>query len=194
MRRIHALLLAAGLGAAPAGAAAESSRDPSPPSASTFERFEWSTSKGRLGVMVMSLTPELRKHFGVEADRGVLVARVEPGTPAALAGLTVGDIVVEVRGRAIADAGDVLSALAGAGKGADVAVKLVRDRQPLTVHATLTDHPPRGLEAMPLGRDWVRELMKPFRSRDPSWFDDWLGPEPEREHESKPRDDKQPAA
>ena len=59
---------------------------------SAFDTFEWSTSKGRLGVLVMSLTPELRKHFGAAEDRGAMIARVEPLSPAALAGLKPGDV------------------------------------------------------------------------------------------------------
>ena len=90
MRRFRALLIAAGLAAMPASAAAGPFND-SWSSPQIFEKYEWSTSKGRLGVMVMSLTPELRKHLGAAEDRGVLVAHVEPGTPAASAGIAVGD-------------------------------------------------------------------------------------------------------
>src|SRR5579871_5943521 len=97
MRRISALLCVAGLAAAPASVAAGPSNDPwSTPQTQTIEKFEWSTAKGRLGVMVMGLTPELRKHFGAPDDRGVLVAHVESGTPAATAGIEVGDVIVEV--------------------------------------------------------------------------------------------------
>src|SRR6187549_31680 len=124
MRRIPALLCVAGLAAAPASAAAGPSSDPWS-TAQTVEKFEWSTSKGRLGVMVMSLTPELRKHFGAPEDRGVLVAHVETGTPAASAGIEVGDVIVEVHGRKIDAAPDVLSALADVGKGEHAKIELV---------------------------------------------------------------------
>lgn len=89
MRRFHALLTAAAMAAAPMSAAADRSRDPlkaGEPRGPTTEKLEWSMSKRRLGVLVMSLTPELRKHLGATESRGVLVARVEPGTPAAAAG------------------------------------------------------------------------------------------------------------
>jgi S1-C subfamily serine protease len=97
MRRFPALLCVAGLAAAPASAVAGPSNDPwSVTQSRTVEKFEWSTSKGRLGVMVMSLTPELRKHFGAPDDRGVLVAHVEPDTPAAKAGVEVGDVIAPI--------------------------------------------------------------------------------------------------
>ncbi len=136
MRRFKALLIAAGLAATPASAAAHPSARS--PDHSAFEKFEWSSSKGRLGVFVMSLTPELRKHFGAAEDRGVMVARVEPMSAAAMAGIEPGDILVEVKGRAIADAGDVLAAMTDVPKGQSVAIQLVRDGKPRTVSAKLT--------------------------------------------------------
>jgi predicted metalloprotease with PDZ domain len=139
MRRFQALLIAAGLAAAPLGAAAGPSPIDSPTHAQTYERFEWSTSRGRLGVMVIGLTPELRKHLGAAEDRGVLVGRVEAGTPAAAAGVTVGDVIVGVRGHKIEGAADVLSAIAGTDKGQEVTVDVVRGGKPLTLKAKLTD-------------------------------------------------------
>lgn len=91
----------------------------------------------RLGIMVMSLTKELRQHFGAAPDRGVLVARVMPGSPAAAAGLAVGDVVTDVSGKPVDDAADVTAALAGAKKGDTVPVRIVRDRKPLSVTATI---------------------------------------------------------
>ena len=179
MRRSPALLCVAGLAAAPASAAAGPSSDPwSTPQTQTVEKFEWSTAKGRLGVTVMSLTPELRKHFGAPEDRGVLVARVESGTPAAAAGIEVGDVIVDVRDKKIDAAPDVLSALADVGKDQHAKIELVRDGKSRTLDATLAD---TGAASMmwspPLLRDW----MKPFDAfaspfDNSSWFRDWLKP------------------
>jgi membrane-associated protease RseP (regulator of RpoE activity) len=177
MRRIPALLCVAGLATAPASVAAGPSNDPSStPRSQTAEKFEWSTAKGRLGVMVMGLTPELRKHFGASEDRGVLVAHVDPGTPAATAGIEVGDVIVEVHGKKIDAAPDVMSALADVGKGEHTKIELVRDGKSRTLDATLADN---GLTMM---WPWLRDWMKPFDhafaspSDDPSWFRDWLKP------------------
>jgi membrane-associated protease RseP (regulator of RpoE activity) len=184
MRRFHALLIAAGLAAMPASAAAGPSTD-SWSSPQIFEKYEFSTSRGRLGVMVMSLTPELRKHFGAAEDRGVLVAHVEPGTPAAAAGIAVGDVIVSVRGRAIGGAADVLTALADVPKDQNVAVDIVRDKQPLSLQATLAnDASSRATDPawirMP---QWLRDMMKPLVVPDetaspfePGWFRELLHP------------------
>ena len=183
MRRFQALLIAAGLAAAPAGAAGGPSDDlRSPP---TFEKFEWSMSKGRLGVLVMSLTPELRKHFGAADDRGVLVARVEPGTPAAAAGIAVGDVIVDVRGRSIDDASDVLSALDEVRKGQSVAIQVMRDGKPRSLKATLSDE--RTPDRKWSGPHWLQELMKPFFAPRQSWFRDFLPPPGTRPTETTSR-------
>jgi membrane-associated protease RseP (regulator of RpoE activity) len=52
----------------------------------------------RLGLEVQGLTPELRKFLDAPEDAGVLVARVEPDSPAAQAGLAAGDVLVEAGG------------------------------------------------------------------------------------------------
>ena len=53
-------------------------------------------SYGYLGVETTSLTPELREHFGVPSELGVMIGRVEEGSPAEAAGLKVGDVVTRV--------------------------------------------------------------------------------------------------
>lgn len=49
-----------------------------------------------LGVQTVDLTPELREHFQVPREAGVLVARIVEGGPAQESGLQVGDIISAV--------------------------------------------------------------------------------------------------
>lgn len=51
----------------------------------------WLAARGFLGVQMIDLTPELREHFRVQKDAGVLVGKVVPESPAAKAGIRVGD-------------------------------------------------------------------------------------------------------
>jgi S1-C subfamily serine protease len=124
--------------------------------------------------MVMSLTPELRTHFGAPDDRGVLVAHVEPGTPAAAAGLAVGDVIVNVQGQKIDAASDVLAALASLGKGQHAKIDLVRDGKSRSLEATLTTDASRS--GMWLD-DWMKSFLghHPFGAPfvAPYWFPDW---------------------
>ncbi len=52
-----------------------------------------------IGLTVQDMTPALAQHFG--ARRGVVVAEVEPDSPAAAAGVARGDAILEVDGRAV---------------------------------------------------------------------------------------------
>ncbi|HWU87647.1 MAG TPA: PDZ domain-containing protein [Kofleriaceae bacterium] len=150
--------MTASLMAAPASAIAKP-HDRRPDDSWT-ETYAWSTatSRGRLGVMVIGLTPELRSHFGAPSDRGVLIGRVEPKSAAATAGLAVGDILTAVRGKAVDSAADVLSVLAKAKKDDTVSLSVIRDRKPLTLSAKMLDDPPPPMVKAP----W------------PGWMKDWF--------------------
>ncbi|MFN8545083.1 MAG: trypsin-like peptidase domain-containing protein [Candidatus Binatia bacterium] len=52
-----------------------------------------------VGLVVQDLTPQLADHFGT--SRGVVVAEVEPKSPAAKAGVERGDLVTRVDGREV---------------------------------------------------------------------------------------------
>src|SRR6184192_3522259 len=52
-----------------------------------------------VGLVVQDLTPQLAQHFGTR--RGVVVAEIDPGSPAAGAGLARGDVITRVDGREI---------------------------------------------------------------------------------------------
>ena len=155
MRALKGLLIVAALTTAPAATIAA----PTGPSNDSA----WTVSKPRLGVMVMSLTPELRAHLGAARDRGVLVARVEPGSPAAAAGITVGDVIVDVQGRMVDDASDVLAALASVEPGKKVPVQIVRNKQPLSLQVTVArTNQTEAAVGNPSWSQWLREMMKPF--------------------------------
>jgi serine protease Do len=57
--------------------------------------------RGRLGVGVQPLTPELAQELGIEPGRGVVVSSVDDSGPAASAGIRPGDVVVEVDHRPV---------------------------------------------------------------------------------------------
>ena len=56
-------------------------------------------------------------------DRGVMVSKVLEETPAALAGIEVGDVLITADGAPIDNAGDVSEVLAGKGDGSAAAVR-----------------------------------------------------------------------
>ena len=117
---------------------ASASSAPPPPASPGPHVMHFSTSqKGRLGIVVLAISPELRAHFGAPGDRGVLVDAVRPDSPAAHAGLQVGDVVTDVDGDATTDAHDVLEALSDRKKGDTVTISVMRDAKRVELKAKL---------------------------------------------------------
>jgi serine protease Do len=58
-------------------------------------------TRGYLGVRFQPLTPDLAKSFGLESEKGALIANVEKDTPAEKAGLKAGDVILEYDGKPV---------------------------------------------------------------------------------------------
>jgi membrane-associated protease RseP (regulator of RpoE activity) len=133
-RTIPIALFAAVFLAAPLADAQRRARGPD------VQTWSFSSASGaRLGVQVQGMTPELRKHMGAPEGAGVLVARLVAGGPAEKAGVKVGDVLVEVDGRGVAEAHEVISALAGRKAGDEVKVAVVRDRKRVELTARVEE-------------------------------------------------------
>lgn len=94
-------------------------------------------ARGRLGVTVQELTPELATYFGVKA--GVLVASVTADSPAAKAGVKAGDVITAVDDKPVASSGDLVKIIGekAGDAGATVTLAITRDRKPVTLKAAI---------------------------------------------------------
>lgn len=110
--------------------------------------FVWkgSVERGYLGLQVVGMTPELRRHFGAPEDAGVLVARVQEGSPAEGAGILVGDIVAAVDGERIESALALSHAVGEKSAGDTVSVELWRDGSAQTVTAIVAERDRRVMD------------------------------------------------
>jgi serine protease Do len=97
-------------------------------------------ARGRLGVTVEELTPQLADYFG--AKEGVLVSAVATGSAAERAGLKAGDVITKVGSTTVRSRADLTRALRDVGDDGDVEIGIVRDKKETTVKATLES--PRG--------------------------------------------------
>jgi serine protease Do len=95
--------------------------------------------RGWLGVQVQRITPDLAKSFGLERERGALVADVMPDTPAAKAGIERGDIIIEFNGHKIEEMNDLPRVVASTPPNTDVPVRLLRKGQEKTVQVRVAE-------------------------------------------------------
>jgi serine protease Do len=67
-----------------------------------------SPARKTLGIAVQNLTPEMARRLRLTTESGVVVTRVESGSPAADAGIQTGDIIREVNRKPVKDADDLV--------------------------------------------------------------------------------------
>jgi Do/DeqQ family serine protease len=67
--------------------------------------------RGRIGVAIQDLTPDLAEALGSRSGQGAVIGNVEPGSPAARAGLAKGDVVTAVDGIAVKSAAQLRNAI-----------------------------------------------------------------------------------
>jgi serine protease Do len=110
--------------------------------------FVFSTGRGRLGVNVQELTPELAAYFGVKD--GLLVNSVQADTPAAKAGIKAGDVIGAVNGKAVVTSSELIKELAD--KEGEVTIGVTRDKKALSLKATLEARKAPARRAVVVGR------------------------------------------
>jgi S1-C subfamily serine protease len=93
-------------------------------------------SRGYLGVGLQPV--ELPDH-----QNGLIVLSLEADGPAGKAGLIIGDIIISIAGRRVADTDDVQSALESHAVGANVEVTVVRAGSPANIGITVGERPRR---------------------------------------------------
>jgi len=99
-------------------------------------------SRGRLGVSVQSLTPDLQEYFGAR-NGGALVSSVTKESAAAKAGVKAGDVITSINGKRVEDADALVRALDDLT--GEVSIVVLRDKKEITLKATLErrETPPR---------------------------------------------------
>lgn len=102
-----------------------------------------------LGVEMIALTPEVKqlinsdpnRGLNVQSDRGVLIAKVVPDSPAAKAGLKSGDVVEQVNGQAVTQPNAIQTLVEGTKVGSTLQIGVKRQGQSLTVPVQTTNLP-----------------------------------------------------
>jgi len=92
---------------------------------------------GYMGVGINDVTPDQAKFFKVSKATGAVITQVEPGSPAEKAGLKVGDVITQVNGRSVADAGELQVVVGEKQPGTKLDLQVMRDGNPQNIAVTL---------------------------------------------------------
>jgi S1-C subfamily serine protease len=80
---------------------------------------------------VQDITPDIAQELGLEKAGGVVVAAVEPGSPASDAGIQPGDVIQGVNQKPVKNVDDFAAKIANAGKQDTVLLLIKRGRNNL---------------------------------------------------------------
>jgi S1-C subfamily serine protease len=94
-----------------------------------------------LGIAGIDVEPEVAERFGLAASRGAVIESVQDGTGAQQAGLRPGDIIVEIDGEPLATMSELVAEVRRRQPGDVMALRVIRDGEPLDVEVTLSERP-----------------------------------------------------
>jgi len=102
-----------------------------------------------LGIEMTTLTPELKNNINsdpnsgltVNEDRGVLVFKVVPDSPAAKAGLRAGDVIEKINGQPVTKAETLQQSVENSSVGGNVQLELRRNQQNISLVVHPGDFP-----------------------------------------------------
>lgn len=98
-----------------------------------------SVKRGRLGVTVQSLTPDLAQAFGVQRSYGAVITSIEEHSAADEAGLKPGDIVLSINNEKVTNASDMRNFIGLLRADTRISLKVLRDEEELVVVATIRE-------------------------------------------------------
>jgi serine protease Do len=83
-------------------------------------------TRGRIGVSIAGVDPDIAESLGLRKAEGALVRGVEPGSPAAKAGIEAGDIIVRFDGKPVEKSADLPRLVGNTRPGSKVALTVWR--------------------------------------------------------------------
>jgi len=92
---------------------------------------------GYMGIGISDVTPENAKFFDVNDASGAVVTQVEPDSPAGKAGLKVGDVITELDGKKVSDAGELQVEVGQKRPGTTIKLEVMRDGKTVNLPVTL---------------------------------------------------------
>ena len=96
-----------------------------------------------VGLQPVALPEHLKTKLNLAQSSGLIVVSVQPGGPAEQGGIMIGDLLLELAGKSVADTNDVQQALDSGSVGKPVPVRLIRGGALAAVQITVGQRPRR---------------------------------------------------
>jgi serine protease Do len=100
-------------------------------------RASGSVVRGFMGVRIQELTQDLAKSFNTADRKGILVAEVEPGSPADKAGIKQGDVIIGLDGKDVENSGDFRNNIAASKPGTIRKITILRNQKPVELQVAV---------------------------------------------------------
>ena len=95
--------------------------------------------RGRVGILVQDLTPDLAKAFDIKETQGAVISKVVKNSPAERAGLRAGDVVVSVNGKSVTTSSELRNSIGLLPVGTTVTMGIIRDGDSHTIKVTIAE-------------------------------------------------------
>lgn len=92
---------------------------------------------GYIGIGISDVTPDNSRFFHMDKAIGAVVTQVEPDSPGAKAGLKVGDVITQIDGKEVTDAGGLQVVVGEQNPGTTINLEVMRDGKNVTTPVTL---------------------------------------------------------
>jgi serine protease Do len=92
---------------------------------------------GYMGIGISDVTPDNSKFFHMDSAVGAVVSQVESDSPGAKAGLKVGDVITQIDGKEVSDAGELQVVVGQKNPGTTIRLQVMRDGKNVAVPVTL---------------------------------------------------------
>jgi S1-C subfamily serine protease len=102
---------------------------------------EGGAKQGFLGVSSLAVPLPERQRAGRSQEFGLLISHVAPNSPAAAAGLLIGDVIVGFDGDAVQEPAELVTRLRGNRVGAAVPITVIRGTSAVDVTVTVSERP-----------------------------------------------------
>ncbi len=104
-------------------------------------------SRGWLGVLIQEVTGELAESFGMSNPHGALVAKVLDSSPAAKAGLQVGDVIVSFNGKKVLRSSNLPPLVGRSTVGKNAKVTIIRNKKEQQIKVMIDELPTAATQA-----------------------------------------------